>query len=80
MSSLTPVADRDASLKNLSTLDDKNQANETRIRQALILFAPPKPSVQMPHHNNHPVSVLDINVGKENDMDAGRWFQKVRSF
>ena len=43
----------------------------------LILYMLPKPSNQIPHHNNHSVTEPEINVGLCDQMDMGRWTQQV---
>ena len=73
----TPLADSNAALALLPTLESKELANEARIKQVLILYAPPKPPSQTPHHDDHPVSGLEINVGLIDGMDMGRWKQTV---
>jgi len=77
MDSLTPLADCDAKLAPIPTLVGKASANKARIKQVLILYAPPKPSFQTPHHDSHSVTEPEINVGLCDQMDMGRWTQRV---
>jgi len=74
---LTPITNRDPWLNQHPNLADKEAINERRIKKALILFAPPKPTLQSPHHHYHPISPLRMNVGFTQKLDMGRWMQEV---
>ena len=72
---LTPIANRDPWLAQHPNLADKQKINERRIKKVLILFAPLKPTSQLPHHRGHPISPLRMNVGLTQRLDMGRWMQ-----
>jgi hypothetical protein len=74
---LTPIANRDPWLNQHPNLANKETINERHIKQALILFAPPKPTLQSSHHGHHPISPLRMNVSLTEKLDMGRWMQDV---
>jgi hypothetical protein len=74
---LTPIANHDPWLNQYPNLAEKEAINERHIQKALILFAPPKPTSQSPHHGYHPISPLRMNVGLTQKLDMGRWMQEV---
>jgi len=73
---LTPLSDADPALANLS-LTRKSAINDRRIREILVIFAGDPPDKFQPDEGTCSVGLPQLNVGKTNQMDAGRWFMRV---
>ena len=73
---LTPLSDADPALANLS-LTRKSAVNDRRICDILNIIAGEPPDKFQPDDGATSVGLPQLNVGKTNQMDAGRWFMRV---